>query len=46
MQAEVGQELILHNNEHCDLCSASSIATAVKHMRLRWDVHVDSMHIT
>jgi len=46
MQDEVGQKLILHNNEHCDLCSASSIATAVKHRRLRWDVYVDSMNIT
>jgi len=46
MQDAVGQQLILHNNEQCDLCSESSIATAVKHRRLWWDVHVDSMHIT
>jgi hypothetical protein len=34
MQDEEEQKCILNNNEYCDLYSASSIATAVKHGRL------------
>jgi hypothetical protein len=46
MQDEEDQKCILNNNEYCDLYSVSSVETAVKHGRLRWDVHVDSMYIT